>query len=171
MIVFALLLIIPESLGVLEDPYAYLAINAQARTFRNETMIRRRLEVNFINCANINAQVAIYAQEDQPILIINPDEHPDEFYVTDIELPYVPTELLGYEEKCVFPYHVRVEEVITKHPLTDSRCLKIRPNWMSKHSTTLGNARFSDLMLVFTHDSAAYKYESRSFYPLSKRTQ
>ena len=134
------------------QPYAYLAINADAWTFDNGTEIKRRLEMNFLNCQNFD--VVLYEHE-QEILRLSCDKYPDGFYITDIELPYLTPIELGYVEKCAFDYYIQIFNDL--EAVSPRKCIKTNPSWMQDNADTLGLIRFSDLLLTFTHDSGAYK--------------
>ena len=88
-----------------EQPYAYLAINAEAWTFSNGTQFKRRLELNFLNLDsnNDNANEVVLYENDEVILRINAADYPDGFYVTNIELPYMSSEELGIVLERVTP--------------------------------------------------------------------
>ena len=55
----------------------------------------------------------------------------------------------------MFPYWIRLLE--NGQPLTEPRCLLSQPTWMADHAGQLGQLAIGDLMLVYSHDSAAYK--------------
>jgi len=138
--------------GFDQRPYAYI-INAEAWTFANGTQFKRRLELNFLNMEMDN-EVVLY-ENDEIILRISAMDYPDGFYVTNIELPYISSEDLGYSEHCVFDYFIQIEN--KGEILVPKRCLKLQPNWMYKRKEILGDQHYNDLFLAFTHDSGAYK--------------
>ena len=162
------------------QPYAYLAINADARTYDNGTEIKRRLELNFLNCQNFDVVLyqddpkgvpvqletnggqrgnvfgRMFPRYQQEILRINCNDYPDGFYITNIELPYLSPAELGYEETCAFDYYIQILNEF--EAVTPRRCIKTNPSWMRDNVDTLGFVRFSDLLLTFTHDSGAFKY-------------
>ncbi len=143
------------------NPVAYLAINAQAKT-DSTGMTLRRLEVNWFNTDEFSHKVVLYNTDpdidaSNPLMTIDPIVEFEGFFVTDIMLPQPSSEELGYQPKCVFDFWVRIEEKDTNNPVTGARCLKMQPSWMTDNAEQLGDAKFSDLMMVKTHDSAAYK--------------
>ncbi len=146
-----------------DAPVAYLAINAQAQTNSQSGRITvRRLEMNWFNHDEANHKIELYASDPDmepigPMMSIDTADHPDGFYTTDIQLPQPSSEELGYKRKCVFDYWVRLVDKTTRSPVTKTRCLELQPSWMSDNAEALGSLKFSDLMMVKTHDAAAYK--------------
>ena len=51
----------------------------------------------------------------------------------------------------------------TGEQLTTPRCMQSEPTWMFDHYELFKDVTLGDLMLVYTHDAAAYKYNTK--YP------
>lgn len=148
------------------DPRVYLAVNAWAKTDNQGVVTKRRLEINWMNVDDELHQVVLYdhdplinssTENNLPIMVLDPLGYPDELFITDIQLPHPTSEELGYEKKCVFPYWVRIEEKGNRQGVSMPRCLELQPSWMNDNAEQLGTTLLSDLMMVGTHDSAAYK--------------
>ena len=84
----------------------------------------------------------------------------------------------SYIGKCAFDYWVQVVQSdvtkISNHatnfkeyftlqktrkwlPVTESRCLRAEPSWMSDHKEEFGELRLKDILFVGTHDAAAFQ--------------
>jgi hypothetical protein len=50
-----------------------------------------------------------------------------------------------------------LEDKETGKSVTQPRCLKLEPSWMSDRKSELGNLLVTDLSMAETHDAAAYK--------------
>ena len=63
--------------------------------------------------------------------------------------------------RCAFPYHVRLESSDgggeEAAALSPWRCLRTEPTWMRDNYELFKDLTLGDLMLVYTHDAAAYK--------------
>ena len=140
-----------------------LAINALASTKHNVSTLRR-LEINWIldsEDKDKGATIMLFEKDpDQdptivPLLVVDPAAEKDSSFLTDVQLPYLTSEQLGYTSKCVFNYWVKMFDSIG-NPLTGSRCLKVQPTWMFDNKVALEKLRFLDLKLTGTHDASAY---------------
>jgi hypothetical protein len=63
----------------------------------------------------------------------------------------------SYTGRCVFPYWVRLEDKESGRSVTDPRCLRLEPSWMSDRKSEIGKLLLTDLSMAETHDAAAYK--------------
>jgi len=136
-------------------PGVYLSINSLAFTLDTGDIIRRRLELNWGKSPGVGDTIVLI-QGNQTILELDPHEHPDGFYVTDIVLPYpeYPDEI-GFQKVCVFGYEMVWKDASNTELATG--CLLTEPAWMEENMASLGTMALADMMLPGTHDSGAYK--------------
>jgi hypothetical protein len=143
-------------------PVVYLAINAQARTLDDGTIYSRRLEVDFFNTDEYTG-IELFSEnpnvvrDAQPVLTMLADQYDEGFMLTDELLTFPNSTELGYVQRCVFDWWVRLRNILTGDIISETRCLEMYPSWMSDNDDIIGDLLLSDLMLPMTHDSAAYK--------------
>ena len=156
-------------------------MNALGFTEADGDRVRRRLELNWFGTEELEgARVQLLSGspdgEGPPLVDVLAADYPDGFYTTDIELPTLSMEELGwareqtsglkssmissysFTSRCVFPYWiVIVDGSDTEQQLTAPRCMQSEPTWMRDNYELFKDLTLGDLMLVYTHDAAAYK--------------
>lgn len=88
---------------------------------------------------------------------MNTDDHPEGFYVTDIELEILSSEEIGYVARCVFPYRVQLKGNDGSAISQEQRCLRTEPTWMQDNRDAIGSRQIGSLMLVVAHDAGAFQ--------------
>ena len=65
----------------------------------------------------------------------------------------------SFTSRCVFPYWIVIVDGsdATGQQLTTPRCMQSEPTWMRDNYELFKDVTLGDLMLVYTHDAAAYK--------------
>ena len=164
------------------SPSAYLAINAPAFVDENGNVIRRRLELDWFGVdPDENAKVVVFDNENligDPVIVLEANDYPDGFYVTDIQLANLTSEEVGYNQpaksycylrttclhiiithsfvsRCVFPYWIQLQSS-SGDALTEARCLRNQPRWMMDNYDIFKSLSIGDMMLTAAHDASAY---------------
>jgi len=130
----------------------YMSINALAFTLDSGAIVRRRLELNWWRTPSPGDTI-ILKKANETVLALDPADHPDGFYVTDIVLPY-PT-LTAQQRSCVYDYEMVWADA--SNNVLANTCLLAEPRWMEDNQAVIGKLALGDMMLPGSHDSGAYK--------------
>jgi len=140
------------------SPGIYLSINALAYTESDGTVVKRRLEATWHGRQVSEGDLILLelGGAERPDLEIQPALHPDGFYVSDVQVPYLDVEGLGnISSSCMFDY--RVSWLDAEGVVLAESCLRMEPSWQYEHRDVLAKMKVGDLMLAGSHDAGAYR--------------
>ena len=56
-----------------------------------------------------------------------------------------------------FSQYLHLQQLERSIPITESRCLRVEPNWMFDNKEEFGSLRLNEILLAGTHDAAAFQ--------------